>query len=96
MAVELTGTKGLLAPTQTPDLMVCGVLLLVGLRKHVVCYYIGCESDNGDAESREDVPEHCCIREDWVFSPRLAFCPRITIKRLLRHSAHYKEERLGT
>lgn len=81
--MELTDTKGLLAPTQTPDLVMCGVLLLVGLRKHVVCYYIGCESDDGDAESREDVPEHCCIREDWVFSPRLALCPRITIKGLL-------------
>ena len=51
----------LTSPTAAFSLVVRSTLFLLSLGKHVVSNNIGSESNDGDAEAREDVPEHCGI-----------------------------------
>ena len=53
--------KLLTSPTAALSLVVRSALFLLSLGKHVVSNNIGSESNDGDAEAREDVPEHCGI-----------------------------------
>ena len=69
----------LTSPTAAFSLVVRSTPFLLSLGKHVVSNNIGSESNDGDAEAREDVPEHGCSGKDGVISPRLAFCPWVAV-----------------
>lgn len=51
---------------------------LSGLCIDVVRNNIRRECDYGDSKTREQVGEHCTIREDWVLAPGLPLGPGIT------------------
>ena len=56
------------------------VVRLVRL-KDIFCNDINRKGSDGNPETREYVPEHGTVGENGVFTPRLAFCPRIPIQR---------------